>query len=107
MYRSDLKPKDKGGAMAAVLAIHAGLAFAFLNLSGRIDLTDPQRTLQIFDIDVIETPPPEPLPPPVQPSQREKPQDKECPPSPHTRTIEPNPNVAPTPTHPPPLPPHH
>ena len=28
MYRSDLNAKDKGGAIAAVVAIHAALLFA-------------------------------------------------------------------------------
>jgi hypothetical protein len=29
MYRSDLQNRDKGGAIAAVIAIHAGLLFVF------------------------------------------------------------------------------
>ena len=50
MYRSDLDGRDKSGAIAAVAAIHAGLLFAFLHLSGRIDLADPQSVLQVFDL---------------------------------------------------------
>ena len=42
MYRSDLNSRDKGGAIAAVIAIHAALLFAFLHLSGRMNLGDPQ-----------------------------------------------------------------
>ena len=34
MYRSDLKSRDKGSAVAAVIAVHAGLLFALLHLSG-------------------------------------------------------------------------
>ena len=34
MYRSDLNNRDRGGAVAAVVAIHAALLFAFLHLSG-------------------------------------------------------------------------
>ena len=51
MYRSDLKTRDKGGAIAAVIAIHAVLLFVFMHLSGRMDLSDPQRVL--LDTSVI------------------------------------------------------
>ena len=74
MYRSDLNNKDKGGAMAAVLVIHAGLAFALLHMSGTVPLDDPQRALQVFDI--TDVPPPTPPPPPP-PKQAEKPKPKE------------------------------
>ena len=60
MYRSDLDTKDKGGALVAVIAVHGALLFALLQLSGRVDLTDPQSVLRTFD--VTEVPPP---PPPV------------------------------------------
>lgn len=68
MYRSDLNKRDKGGAIAAVAAIHAALLFALLNATGRIDLTDTDNPIQIFDI--VEEPPP-----PVEPEQ--PPQDRE------------------------------
>ena len=55
-YRSDLDAKDKGGAIAAVAAIHAALLFTFLNMSGRIDLTDPQATLSVFDVNAPKPP---------------------------------------------------
>lgn len=54
MYRSDLNPRDRSGAIAAVVAIHAALLLALLNLSGRIELTDPQRVLDVFDVTEIE-----------------------------------------------------
>ena len=38
MYRSDLNNRDKSGAIAAVVAIHAALLFALLHLSGKIEL---------------------------------------------------------------------
>ena len=76
MYRSNLKPKDKGGAMAAVVAIHAALFFAFLNLSGTIDLGLPQEAMQVFDI-TDPPPPPPPPPPPQQQSERQRPQEEE------------------------------
>lgn len=60
MYASsNLRPRERAGAMAAVIAIHAGLAFALLNLSGTIDERDLQEALRI--IDIREVPPPEPL----------------------------------------------
>ena len=51
MYRANLNNRDKGGAIAAVVAIHAALLFALLHLSGKIDLTDPQSALmRMFDL---------------------------------------------------------
>ena len=76
MYRTDLNHKDKGGAMAAVLAIHAGLAFALLHMSGTIDVTDPERALEVFDLTDIKPPPPPPPPPPQQ-VEKPKPKEKE------------------------------
>src|SRR5918997_3721778 len=74
MYRTDLNSKDKGGAMAAVLAIHAALAFALLHMSGQIDVGDPEDALRVFDINEIVPPPP---PPPPPPQQAEQPKPKE------------------------------
>ena len=76
MYRSDLNSRDKGGAIAAVIAIHAGLIFAFLHLNGTIDLADPQDALQVFDLRE-EAPPPPPPPPPPQDRRQDKPKDRE------------------------------
>jgi len=64
MYRSDLNRRDRTGALAAVAAVHVALLFALLNLSGRMELEQPQSVLRIFDI--VEVPPPQP---PVQPEQ--------------------------------------
>ena len=77
MYASTLKTRDRGGAIAAVAAVHAGLIFVFLNLSGTIDLTSSQSVTRVFD--VREVPPPEPEPPPVEerPREREKPEEEE------------------------------
>jgi len=76
MYRTDLNSRDKSGAMAAVLAIHAGLAFALLHLSGTMDLANPERALEVFDLTDIKPPPPPPPPPPQQ-VQQPKPKEKE------------------------------
>lgn len=96
MYRNDLDRRDKGGAIAAVIAIHAGLALAFLNVSGTIDLTDPQRKLQVFDVTEIKPPPPPP--PPVQKDvSKQKPKAKEGASSPKNIKSEATPVVAPKP----------
>jgi periplasmic protein TonB len=72
MYRSDLNARDKGGAIAAVIAIHAALLFALLHMSGKIDLADTQAALRVFDIN-----PEKPPPPPPQQREQPKPKEKE------------------------------
>ena len=69
MYRSTLNRTDRSGAIAAVVAIHAALAFACLNMGGRISLAPEQSTLDVFDVSdipppppIIERPPPEEVP---------------------------------------------
>ena len=99
MYRSDLDNRDKGGAIAAVVAIHAALLFALLNATGHIDLADPQNPIRVFD--VTEAPPPEPidLQEPQQ-QQRERPQEEEGAASPEnirsraTPIVDPQPRIA-------------
>jgi len=93
MYRSDLGAKDKGGAIAAVIAIHAALLFAFLNLSGKMDVAGPQSVLSVFDINPEKPPPP---PPPPQ-QQKAKPKEKEGGSSPKNIKSEATPVVAPKP----------
>src|SRR5918993_1174634 len=75
MYRTDLNNRDKGGAMLGVVAIHAGLAFALLHMSGTIDVGHPERALEVFDLTDIKPPPPPP--PPPQQVQKPKPKDEE------------------------------
>ena len=72
MYRANLNNRDKGSAIAAVIAIHALLLFALLHLSGKIDLSDPQSVMRTFDL--RDVPPP---PPPPQQAQRPKPKAEE------------------------------
>jgi protein TonB len=91
MYRSDLKPRDKGGAIAAVIAVHAALLFALLHMSGKVDTADPQSVLRVFDFG--QPPPP---PPPVQ-KQQPKPKDKEGGSAPKNIKSEATPVVAPRP----------
>ena len=97
MYRSNLNNRDKGGAIAAVLAIHAALLFALLHLSGRIDLTDPQAVLRTFD--VTEVPPPPPAQPdvPKPAEEQRKPKEKEGAAAPENIKSQATPIVAPKP----------
>lgn len=76
-YRTNLDTRDKTGAIVAVVAVHAVLLLALLNLSGTIDLQETQSALKIFDI--AEPPPPAPKPPPPPPErqQSQKPKQKE------------------------------
>jgi periplasmic protein TonB len=97
MYRSDLNTRDRSGAIAAVAAIHAALLFALLHLSGRIDLTDPQRVLNVFDVKEVPPPPP-PVPEVQKPAeQTQKPKEKEGAASPKNLKSEATPVVAPKP----------
>ena len=90
-YRTDIKPRDRGGAIAAVLAIHAVLLFALLHLSGKIDLGDPQSALRVIDLRL--SPPP---PPPVQ-RQLAQPKQKEGSSAPRNIRSQATPVVAPKP----------
>lgn len=96
MYQSDLKPTDKGGAIAAVIAIHAGLAFAFLHLSGTVDLVPSQAGIRVFDV-IDPPPPPPPPPPPLQQQERPKPKEKEGGSSPKNIKSEATPVIVPKP----------
>jgi protein TonB len=69
-YRSDLNTRDKGGAIVAVVAVHAALLLALLNLSGKMEATGAQSVLRVFD--VIEPPPPPPPPPSRKPQTKPK-----------------------------------
>ena len=93
MYRSDLNTRDKSGAIALVVGIHAALLFAFLNLSGNMNFADPQSALKLFD--VTNAPSPPPPPPPAQ--QKQKPKEKEGGSAPKNIKSEATPVVAPKP----------
>ena len=96
MYRSDLNSKDRGGALAAVVAIHALLLLALMQLSGRIDVTDPQRVMRVFD--VTDEPPPPPEPVQEQQQQRqERPKEQEGAAAPENIRSRATPVVAPEP----------
>jgi protein TonB len=67
-YRTDINARDKGGAIAAVIVIHAVLLFALLNLSGTINVRDAQTALSVIN---LANPPPPPA------AQEPKPKPKE------------------------------
>jgi protein TonB len=73
MYRSDLNNSDRAGTMVLVALIHAGLAYAFLNISGTMRVIERQVIPQLIDINI------EPPPPPIidVPLDKEKPKEKE------------------------------
>ena len=92
-YRTDVNARDKSGAIAGVIAVHAALLFALLNLSGTVDLADPQSALKI--INLANPPPPPPLVPLQQP--RPKPKQKEGASAPANVRSQATPVVAPKP----------
>jgi len=90
-YRTDISPRDRSGAIIAVVAIHAALLFAFLHLSGRMDLQSAtENAMSMFDVN----PPP---PPPPPPKQQPKPKEKEGGSAPKNIRSEATPVVAPKP----------
>ena len=64
-YRTDINTSERSRAIALVIVIHAALLFAFLHLSGKIDLGEEQQSMSLFDFH--KTPPPPP--PPIVPQQ--------------------------------------
>ena len=90
MYRANLNSRDKGGAIAAVIAIHMLLLFAFLHMSGKINLADSQSAMRVFDVRNVPPPPP-------QQARRFRPKEKEGGSAPKNRKSEATPVVAPKP----------
>ena len=97
MYRSNLNTRDKGGAIAAVAAIHVALLSAFLHLSGRIDFGDPQRVLRVFDVKEVPPPPPPQREVPKPAERQQKPKEKEAAAAPENVKSQATPVVAPKP----------
>ena len=94
MYRSNLNPRDRSGALIGVIAIHAALLVAFLNLNGKMPLPGEDEVLRMFDIDQAK-PPPSPPPPAAQ--RQAKPKEKEGGSAPRNIKSEATPVVAPKP----------
>ena len=94
MYASsNLRPRERAGAMVAVIAIHIGLAFAFLNLSGKLSERELEDALQVFDVGDLPPPPP-PIVERPEPEQAER---KEGAAAPKNIESEASPVVAPKP----------
>lgn len=94
-YRSDIDARDRGSAMAAVIAIHAALLFMLLHLSARTDLTVPQSVTRIIPINLA--PPPLPPPPPKLEHSRARAKQREGGSAPKNIKSEATPIVAPKP----------
>ncbi|HEX8841124.1 MAG TPA: energy transducer TonB [Sphingomicrobium sp.] len=94
MYRSDLGATHRSGAIIAAAAVNAAMLLAFLQMSGKIDLAEPQSALRVFDIGQ-KPPPPPPPPPPAK--QQPKPKEKEGGSAPKNIKSEATPVVAPKP----------
>lgn len=94
MYRSDLNPRDKSGAIAAVIAIHAALLFALLHLADRMRVAGNDDALKTFDL--RDHPPPPPPPPPIR-TERSKSRVREGGSAPKNITSEATPIVVPPP----------
>jgi periplasmic protein TonB len=92
-YYTEVNSRDRGGAIALVAAIHAALLFVFLHLSGKIDLTDPQAAMSVFN---FVNPPRIPPTPPSQ-SQQPNPKEKEGRSAPKNIKSQATPLVAPRP----------
>jgi protein TonB len=75
-YRTDINTRDRSGAIAAVIAVHAALVLVFLHLNGNMDLQGSQSVLRVFNLAPPVPPPPPPPPPPPQ-KQAPKPKEKE------------------------------
>ena len=104
MYRTDLNNRDRAGTITLVALIHAALAYAFLNISGTMQVIERQIIPQLIDVDI------KPPPPPIVevPIEKEKPQKKEGAASPKNMESQATPVAAPKPRielpPPPPLP---
>jgi len=78
MYRSDLNSRNKGGAIAAVVAVHAALLFVLLHISGPMSQSTADSVLRVFDLRDVPPPPPNVVqPPPPRPQPKPKPKESE------------------------------
>ena len=95
MYQPKPSPRDRAATIALVLAIHAGLAFALINLSPPIRESLPQEVVDIFD--VTEPPPPRPIVEEIPQPEKAKPEREEGAASPKNVESQATPVVAPKP----------
>jgi protein TonB len=92
-YRGTADRPDKAKAIAAVVAVHAALAFAILTGLNVDMVRGAVESLKTFDIREPPPPPPEPPPPPPKP----RPQQAKKPQGAPAKRAEPSPVVAPQP----------
>jgi protein TonB len=91
-YRTDINRRDRGGAIAAVVAIHAALLFVFLHLSGTLPFDrDPNGEMRIIDLSKLMQPPP------PAPARQQRPKQKEGGSAPKNIRSQATPVVAPKP----------
>lgn len=74
MYRPRPTPRDRAASISLVVAIHAALAMALVNLSGEVRETLPEEVVEIFD---VSDPPPPPSTVVEKPPEPERAQPKE------------------------------
>ena len=97
MYRTNLNARDKSGAIAAAVGIHAALLFAFLHISGRMNLSEPQSVMRVFDVTEVPPPPPPQPDVPKPAEEQRKPKEKEGAAAPENVKSQATPVVAPKP----------
>jgi protein TonB len=90
-YRTHISNRDRGGAIAGVIAIHAVLLLVLLHLSGRMELQGAQSVMSVFNLT-----PPSPPPPKLQ-RREEAPRDKAGASAPRNIKSEATPVAAPKP----------
>jgi protein TonB len=74
-YRTDISNRDRSGAIAGVVVIHAALLFAVLHHWGDAVMGAESPVMKIFDF--RNPPPPPPPPPPPQENKQAKPKEQE------------------------------
>jgi protein TonB len=73
-YRPNISGRDRGGAIVAVVAVHALLLLALLHLNGTVDVPGADSVMRVFNLTPPDRPPP---PPPPQQQPQPRPKEKE------------------------------
>jgi protein TonB len=76
MYRPRPTPRDRATSIALVVAIHAGLAVALVNLSGEVREQLPEEVIEIFEVG-DPPPPPPPVVEEIPEPEKAKPKEEE------------------------------